>query len=140
MYFIEPYEITCPSIKTGTIYSFTTKSDEIYEVRFGRKEDNILHASIVFGVTNEKYDGEEYSLTNKGEVYRVMRTVVEIVKIYIREHPNVNRFEYTGEQSQKEKSKNKNIRLALYNRYIKDVFDDKWSVENINDKVIISKV
>jgi len=137
---VVPYKITCPSIKTGAIYSFTTASDEVYEVRFGRKEDNILHASIVFGVTNEKYDGEEYSLTNKGEVYRVMRTVVEIVKIYRKEHPNVKRIEYTGEQSQKEKSRNKNIRLALYSRYIKEVFDDKWSVENINDKVIISKV
>ena len=137
---IDPYKINCPTIKTGANYSFITNSGVVYEVRFGRKEQNILHASIVFGVTNDEYNGEEYSLTNKGEVYSVMRTIVEIVKIYKNEHPNINCYEYSGEQSKKEQQKNKNIRLALYNRYIDEVFNDNWKVENENDKVIIRKV
>lgn len=134
-----PYEIIPPAIKSGTVYSFTTDSDVNYEVRFGRKQDNILNATIVFGVTNDEYDGEEYSVTNKGEVYRVMATIEEVVRTYKNEHPNINLFEYTGEQSEKEKNKNKNVRLALYSRYIKRVFDESWEVTNNDNKVIIKK-
>ncbi len=137
---LKPYHIVPPVIKSGTVYSFTTKSGVNYEVRFGRKQNNILNATIVFGVTNEEYDGEEYSVTNKGEVYSVMSTIVEIVRLYKNEHPNINLFEYTGEQSEKEKSKNKNVRLALYNRYIKKVFDNNWAIESIDNKVVIKKV
>ena len=136
---LQPYNIIPPVIKSGTVYSFTTDRGVNYEVRFGRKQNNILNATIVFGVTNEEYDGEEYSVTNKGEVYRVMTTIVEVVRRYKKEHPNINLFEYTGEQSEKEKRKNRNVRLALYNRYIKKVFDETWVVTIIDNKVIIKK-
>lgn len=137
---IQPYQIISPAIKSGTVYSFTSDTGVNYEVRFGRKQNNILNATIVFGVTNDEYDGEEYSITNKGEVYKVMATIVEIVRKYRKEHPNINLFEYTGEQSEKEKTKNRNIRLALYNRYIRKVFDKKWIVKSDGNKVIIKKV
>ena len=137
---LKPYDIIPPVIKSGTVYSFTTDSGVNYEVRFGRKQNNILNATIVFGVTNEEYDGEEYSITNKGEAYKVMATIVAVVRKYKGEHPNINLFEYTGEQSEKEKEKNRNVRLALYNRYIKRVFNDKWIVEKNNNKVIIKKI
>ena len=136
---VNPYKITPPAIKSGTIYSFTTDSGVNYEVRFGRKQDNILNATIVFGVTNDEYEGEEYSITNKGEVYQVMATIVEVVRIYKEEHPNVNSFEFTGEQSEKEKVKNKNVRLNLYHRYIPKVFDNTWSIEFTDDKIVIKK-
>ena len=136
---INPYKITPPAIKSGTIYSFTTDSGVNYEVRFGRKQENILNATIVFGVTNDEYEGEEYSITNKGEVYQVMATIVEVVRIYKDEHPNVNSFEFTGEQSEKEKVKNKNVRLNLYHRYIPKVFDNTWSTEFTDDKIVIKK-
>ena len=137
---IAPYQIIPPAIKSGTVYSFTTDSEVMYEVRFGRKQNNILNATIVFGVTNEEYDGEEYSITNKGEVYKVMATIVEVVRLYKTEHPNINLYEYTGEQSELEKNKNKNVRLALYNRYISKVFDDSWEVLNLEEKVVIRKI
>ncbi len=137
---LQPYHIIPPVIKSGTVYSFITDSGVNYEVRFGRKQNNILNSTIVFGVTNEEYDGEEYSVTNKGEVYKVMATIVEVVRQYKKEHPNINLFEYTGEQSEKEKIKNRNVRLALYNRYIRRVFDNKWTVENKENKVVIKKV
>ncbi len=137
---LQPYKIILPVIKSGTIYSFTTDSNVNYEVRFGRKQNNILNATIVFGVTNEEYDGEEYSITNKGEAYKVMATIVEVVRKYKEEHPNINLFEYTGEQSEKEKAKNRNIRLALYSRYIERVFDEKWITESNGNKVIIKKI
>ncbi|MBE7443213.1 MAG: hypothetical protein KF732_05315 [Flavobacteriales bacterium] len=136
---ITPYKITPPAIKSGTVYSFTTDSGVNYEVRFGRKQDNILNATIVFGVTNDEYEGEEYSITNKGEVYHVMATIVEVVRLYKEEHPNVNSFEFTGEQSEKEKEKNKNVRLNLYHRYISEVFDNTWTTEFTEEKIVIKK-
>ena len=136
---LQPYRIVSPVIKSGTIYSFCTDSGVIYEVRFGRKQDNILNATIVFGVKNDEYDGEEYSVTNKGEVYKVMATIVEIIRQHKKKHPNINLYEYSGEQSEKEKSKNKNVRLALYQRYIPNIFGKKWVVKNLDNKVIIEK-
>ncbi|MCB0409376.1 MAG: hypothetical protein KDD29_04105 [Flavobacteriales bacterium] len=137
---IFPYEIILPAIKSGTVYSFITDSGVNYEVRFGRKQDNILNATIVFGVTNEEYEGEEYSITNKGEVYRVMATIVEVVRLYKNEHPNVNSYEFTGEQSEKEKSKNKNVRLKLYARYIPLVFNEDWQTIFSDEKTIIKRL
>jgi len=137
---LKAYDIIPPAIKSGTVYSFITDSGVNYEVRFGRKQKNILNATIVFGVTNEEYEGEEYIVTNKGEVYKVMATIVEVVRKYKKEHPNINLFEYTGEQSEVEKSKNRNVRLALYSRYIRKVFDNNWSFESKGEKVIITKV
>ena len=136
---LQPYRIVEPVIKSGSVYSFSTDSGVNYEVRFGRKQNNILNATIVFGVTNEEYDGEEYSITNKGEVYRVMATIVEVVRLYKKEHPNISLYEYTGEQSEKEKKEKKNVRLALYSRYISQVFDDNWEIKHENEKVIIKK-
>ncbi|MCX6297088.1 MAG: hypothetical protein NTX97_13710, partial [Bacteroidetes bacterium] len=66
---VEEYKITAPAISTAGVYYFTTDHDINYEVRFGRRQDNILHATIVFGVTNDEYEGEEYTVTNKGELY-----------------------------------------------------------------------
>ena len=43
-------------------------------------------------------------------------------------------------KSEKEKSKNRNVRLALYSRYIKKVFDNRWDVKSLGNKVIIKKM
>ncbi|MBK7183010.1 MAG: hypothetical protein IPH89_08755 [Bacteroidetes bacterium] len=64
--FVDEYKIIAPAISTAGVYYFTTDCGVNYEVRFGRRQDNILHATIVFGVTNDEYEGEEYTLTNKG--------------------------------------------------------------------------
>ena len=65
-HFLEEYKIVPPAISTAGVYFFTTDSGVVYEVRFGRRQDNILHATIVFGVLNDEYDGEEYTVTNRG--------------------------------------------------------------------------
>ena len=65
---IHVYNIIRPAIPTGSVYYFTTDSAILYEVRFGRRQDNYLSSTIVFGVLNEEYEGEEYVVTNKGEI------------------------------------------------------------------------
>ncbi len=93
---VEIYDIIRPAISTAGVYYFTTDSGINYEVRFGRRQDNILHATIVFGVTNDEFDGEEYSLTNRGETYRVMNTIVAVVKMFMQQHPKMVTYEFTG--------------------------------------------
>ncbi|MEX2380022.1 MAG: hypothetical protein WD530_04730 [Vicingaceae bacterium] len=133
------YPIIPPPIESGSTYYFTTDSGIDYEVRFGRKQNNILNTSIVFGVINEEFEGEEYSMTNKFEVYRVMATLVEIIRLYMKLHPKINCYEYTGEPTEKEMNKEGRIRLALYNRYLPAIFDESWKVERQNNKTIVRK-
>lgn len=133
------YEIIPPPIQSGSTYYFTTDSGMNYEVRFGRKQNNILNTSIVFGVLNEEFDGEEYSLTKKFEVYRVMATIVTIVQRYIYLHPKINCYEFTGEPTDKELDKDGRIRLALYNRYLPNIFDKSWNINKTKNRTIVSK-
>lgn len=133
------FSIIPPPIESGSAYYFKTDRGIHYEVRFGRKANNILNTSIVFGVINDEFEGEEYSMTNKFEVYKVMATIVRIVRRYIKLHPKTNSYEFTGEPTKKELDKNGRVRLALYNRYLSQVFDDSWFIEQQKNKTIISK-
>ncbi|KAA3645112.1 MAG: hypothetical protein DWP98_12010 [Bacteroidetes bacterium] len=135
-----PYNIIHPPIESGSTYYFISDSGVRYEVRFGRKQNNILNTSIVFGVLNEEYEGEEYSMTNKFEVFRVMATIVEIVRKYMELHPKINCYEFTGEPTDKPMDKEGRIRLSLYNRYLPIVFDKSWGVEQLPNKTIVSKI
>ena len=133
------YQIIPPPIRSGSAYYFKTDSGIHYEVRFGKKQNNILNTSIVFGVLNDEFEGEEYSLTNRFEVYRVMSTIVKIVQQFMSLHPKINYYEFTGEPTSKELDKGGKIRLALYNRYIPYVFDDSWMVSHEANKTVVKK-
>ena len=93
-------------------------------VRFGRRKDNILHATIVFGVINDEYEGEEYVETNKGEVYRVMATLVKVIRMFMAEHPNVMTYEFTGTAKEGEPDDGANARINLYKRYLPVIFPE----------------
>ena len=92
----EPYAIVSPEIPTDNIYFFFTDSGLEYEVRFGRKTDNYLGNVINFGVLNDEFENE-YSLTNRGEIFRIISTVIEIIRKYHFQHPTSNSYEFTGE-------------------------------------------
>lgn len=134
-----PYKIIPPAIKSGTVYCFATDSGMEYEVRFARKKDDMLSACIAFGVSNDEFDGEEYVTTNKGEVYRVMTTVVEIVKMFIEEHQNVSSFEFYGEPTSKEDEDHASKRLNLYSRYFQSAFADEWKFEISGNRMFVTK-
>ena len=136
----QPYIITPPAISSGSVYLFTTDSGIEYEVRFARKKDNLLHATVAFGVLNEEFGGEEYSVTNRGEVYRVMATIVKIVKNYMTEHPNLRLVEFTGEPKENESADQATKRLHLYNRYLKFIFDDSWKFRQAGNRMIVERV
>tara|TARA_B100000963_G_scaffold358957_1_gene384916 strand:- start:23 stop:439 length:417 start_codon:yes stop_codon:yes gene_type:complete len=136
---LKPFKINYPLIKTGGIYTFVSDYGINYEVRFARKKNNLLHATIAFGVLNEEFDGEEYVMTNKFEAYRVMSTIVIVFLNYIEQHPNVNTFEFVGEPTADEYAEFPKKRLTLYQRYLPKIFDKTWKKSVQGNRVIISK-
>ncbi|MFI5164174.1 MAG: hypothetical protein ACHQHP_02885 [Bacteroidia bacterium] len=117
-----PFEIIPPAIPSAGIYFFTTTHGIKYEVRFGRRKDNILHATIVFGVINDEFEGEEYVETNTGEVYRVMATLVKIIRMFMGEHSKIMTYEFTGIAREGEPDEGVSTRTALYKRYLPVIF------------------
>ena len=143
------FSIELPAIRSAGVYYFNTTSGLRYEVRFGRRQDNILHSIIVFGVINEEFEGEEYVTTNRGEVYKVMNTIVEIVKDFMQQHLKVNIFEFNAidrddeENHKKKSSRNKikgNARLKLYKRYLPKIFNNDWKVDFELNNAIVTKI
>lgn len=132
--------IEYPSIPSAGVYYFNTTSGLRYEVRFGRLQDNILHANIVFGVINDEFEGEEYITTNRGEVYQVMNTIVSIVKNYMKEHPKVNVYEFNavGREGEPE-TKNENARMSLYKRYLPKIFETGWQFKIEGNVALVKK-
>ncbi|MBI3518701.1 MAG: hypothetical protein HY062_05025 [Bacteroidetes bacterium] len=145
------FPIEFPPIKSAGVYYFNTSSGLRYEVRFGRRQDNILHSTIVFGVINEEFEGEEYVTTNRGEVYRVMNTIVKIVKDFIEQHSKVNIYEFHAidrddedeHASETDIKKNKikgNARLKLYKRYLPKIFEKGWNFNFDGNNAIVTKI
>ncbi|MBS1651648.1 MAG: hypothetical protein JSU07_06520 [Bacteroidetes bacterium] len=132
-------DIEYPGIPSAGVYYFNTKSGLRYEVRFGRLQDNILHANIVFGVIDDEFDGEEYVTTNRGEVFQVMNTIVEIVKNYIFEHPKVRVFEFNAIGKDGEPDGVENQRMALYKRFLPKIFDSNWLFEVKGNFAVVNK-
>lgn len=138
------YPIVYPAIKSASVYFFTTDSGIEYEVRFGRRADNILHATIVFGVINDEFEGEEYITTNKGEVYTVMNTISEIVRTFMHEHPKIMIFEFNAldkddEKGDEGKKKKHNARMLLYRRYLPKIFDQTWTFHIDGNNAMVKK-
>lgn len=135
------YKIIPPAIASAGLYYFTTDSGIKYEVRFGRRKDNILKATIVFGVINDEYEGEEYVVTNRGELYRVMETISSVIKTFMKEHPKMISYEFTGLSREGENEQKSSARINLYYRYAKRIFEGKiWKVEfTANSTITVSR-
>lgn len=138
---VKIFDIVPPAIPSAGVYYFTTDNDIRYEVRFGRKQHDPLSATIVFGVLNEEFEGEEYVTTNKGEMFDVMNTIVKVVNLFRVEHPNIRSYEFTGEPREDEDSDISvpTKRIRLYHRYVKRIFDNNWNIELDGNKIFVTK-
>jgi hypothetical protein len=135
------FTFIAPSIPSIGIYLFTTDKGLNYEVRFGRKQNDILCVNIVFGVLNDEFDGEEYTLVNKGEFFSVMQTVEAIIQDFFIKNPNIHTFEFAGEPlSPNMPSDHISKRTRVYMRYARKIFHSSfWSIETQGNKVIIER-
>ena len=134
------YSILPPNIPSAGVYYFTTNAGIQYEVRFGRKKNDLLNVTIVFGVINEEYEGEEYILTNKGDVFRVMNTISKIIELYNAQHPNIRIYEFTGEPTEGEPLDKPTKRLRMYVRYVKRLFHEVyWDMIIEKNKITVTR-
>ena len=133
------FPIVYPNIPSGDVYYFTTNSGTRYEVRFGRRKDNIFHATIVFGVINDEYKGEEYVATNKGELYGVMATISEIIKVFMSYHPRMQIYEFTAIAKEGEDEGLITVRRKLYERYLGRIFGNSWQYEFKGNTVLVNR-
>lgn len=135
------YTIIPPAIPSAGVYFFTTDSGVKYEVRFGRRKDNILHATIVFGVINDEYEGEEYVETNRGEVFRVMATLVKVIRMFMAEHTKVMIYEFTGIARHGEPDEGATARANLYKRYLPIIFPsaEGWTFRFQGSNVMVMR-
>lgn len=68
-----------------------------------------------------------------------MTTIVNIVKAYMVEHPNVRSYEFTGISKESEDDIKINKRVKLYDRYLPKIFDSTWQIFPNGNTYIINK-
>jgi hypothetical protein len=135
------FPITPPAIESGYVYHFTTSSSLLYEVRFAPKSNKILEMVVNFTVLSDEFE-HDYPVTNRGEIYSVIATVIEIIKMFHFQHNFTVSYEFSGEfKENEEKEKEKSsIRTRLYLRYAGRILNDHWKPELTGNKVILRKI
>ena len=134
-----PFPIKVPEIQSGDTYYFTTESGLQYQVRFGKKRDNYLGNIINFSVLSEEFE-DEYSETNRGDIFRIISTIIEIIRIYHENHVHSDTYEFTGEFKETRDTQTASIRSRLYYRYARRCLDEGWEPVLEGNKVIIRKL
>jgi hypothetical protein len=113
------------------IFSFETDSGYFYEVTFEQVDDNV--ADVSFGATKDKLAPRASNIiTNEGELYKVMATVIAISKEFIRMYPQYTTIIYKPNKKEGE-SKFLNKRDRIYRLFIQKSFPEaKISVKGDN--------
>ena len=134
------YSILPPTYETGYIYHFTTGSGLVYEVRFAHKAENNLEKFVNFTVIGDDFEND-YPVTNRGEMYKIIATVIEILKTFHFYHNYTRSYEFSGAYKENEKeSGNGSIRSRMYMRWASKVLNCNWKAEINNNRVILRKV
>jgi hypothetical protein len=133
------YQIKKPEIESGGTYYFQTESGLAYQVTFGKKKNNYLSNIVNFSVLSDEYE-DEYSVTNRGELYHIICTMIEVVRIYHENHPYSTSYEFAGEFKDMRDEKEMSIRTRLYFRVASRVMDlQHWNLSLDGNKVIITR-
>ena len=113
------------------LYEFVTDLGTHYEVMFEIEEDFSKDEpwefmNIEFGVDEKDGGGVSYKVeTNKGELFRVMATIVDITKNILKERKNIKTLTFSGSK----KDEDDNRRNKLYMAYIKKHIPNVKNVE-----------
>jgi len=135
---VDNYEIQVPEIHSGSTYYFTTESGLQYEVLFAKKRENYLENIVNFSVLSEEFE-DEYSETNRGELYRVIATVTEVVRIYHENHAYSVSYEFSGEFKEGNEDRETSIRTLLYYREAKNILTPHWEANLFGNKLVVSR-
>lgn len=135
---LTPYSIRIPEIKSGAEYYFETESGLMYQVLFAKKKKSYLEHIVNFSVLSDEFE-DEYSETNRGEIYKVIATVVEIIRLYHRNHAYSTSYEFSGEFKKGNESRGSSIRTLLYYRKAKEIMNPYWEVGLSGNKVNVHR-
>lgn len=135
---VPPYAIETPEIPSGSAYYFNTGSGLRYEVLFAKKKDNYLRNIINFSVLNDDFD-DEYTETNRGEVYRVIATVAEIIRIYHEHHNYSASYEFSGEFKEENDNRKASKRSLMYFNKGQKILHPAWDIQLVGNKVVVTR-
>lgn len=133
---VPSYTIIKPEIPSGSAYYFTTDSGLRYEVLFAKKRENYLENIINFSVLSDEFE-DEYSETNRGEVYRVIATVKDIIRLYHSNHEYSISYEFSGEYKAGNEDRESSIRTLLYYRVALKLLHPRWKAMLSGNKVVV---
>ena len=136
---IRPYPIVAPQIKSGADYYFETDSGLRYQVLFAKKKQSYLQNIVNFSVLSDEFE-DEYSETNRGEIYKVISTVVAIIYMYHENHAYSTSYEFSGEFKHGNESRGASIRTLLYYRKAKEIMAAGWEIEVTGNKVSVHRI
>jgi hypothetical protein len=102
--------------QNGLDYYFTTQDGDNYVVGITPESDTRI--AIDFGISDEEGD-IGFQETNKGEVYKIIATVVDIVKNYLNQHPEIEVISWSSVAKTGEKKIGDTQRDKLYKLVVK---------------------
>jgi hypothetical protein len=135
---VEHYPVEVPEIRSGAAYYFKTESGLRYQVLFAKKKHNYLEHIVNFSVLNEEFE-DEYSETNRGEVYRVIATVIEIIRLFHETHSYSTSYEFSGEFKKGNEHRETSIRTLLYFRKAREIMHPSWTIDMEGNKVTVHR-
>ena len=102
--------------QNGLDYYFTTQDGDNYVVGITPASDTRI--AIDFGISDEEGD-IGFQETNKGEVYKIIATVADIVKNYLDQHPEIEIISWSSVAKTGEKKIGDTQRDKLYKLVVK---------------------
>ena len=109
------------------LYEFVTDLGTHYEVTFEIEEDFSKDEpwefmNIEFGVDEKDGGGVSYKVeTNKGEVFRVMATIVDITKKILKERENIKQLTFTGSKKDEDDNRRNNLYMAYIKKHVPNI-------------------
>lgn len=126
-------------------YEFRTESDLNYmvDIRLLYYEIDANHpdyASVEFSIMKKGEDGKYYPdyyvSTNKGELYRIMATIVDILKDLLDKNKSLRYIEFEADKEGKNKSQRANLYAAYVKKHLPNANIERQEEDN-HEKVVI---
>ena len=109
------------------LYEFVTDLGTHYEVSFEIEEDFSKDEpwefmNIEFGVNEKDGGGVSYKVeTNKGEVFRVMATIVDITKNILKERRRIKTLTFSSSKKDEDDQRRNNLYMAYIRKHVPNV-------------------
>lgn len=124
-----------------TYYDFKTDLGTIYKVsldrfiydNFPKINEELPAIEVIFAVKEDKENYSTGKVTNKGEIYRVMSTVVDIIKSFISKNPEIKVIKY---EPMKKEGEINSKRGELYKAFIKKQIPTATFEESYFDVIV----